>query len=581
MASSNMASGRSKTLDYLYLLHLTLVLNLGAGTVKSVATRCPEFCHCEADADGQTVTCIGYDLKNIPEGLPVDTVQLNIRNNDIEILDLNDLKPLSRLQGLDFSENNIKTIRGTFEDFPELTQVQLYDNKLTTLSPDTFGKAATRMHYVSLFNNPWNCDCNMLWMKTQIDSENSSLSSQGVKCDTPEGLHGNYTADIDVDKLVCKQTQGLSQLQIILMSTILSVVVLAIIVVTAIVCYKRRKQPQALTRAQLDTGPVGSPHYEPLLPDGEAHPVEIPQLPPVPGRQPGLENRERQQNNDDLVVPVRADDMMACAPIAPDIKTTPTFVSLGCVPTSTTITLEWRFQGDRQPNSCQVHHGRNWTEGIQKDDEGRWVYSIDNVKPDTEYSFQVRGIFDGQHGRISDTIKLQSLPTDKLQKDCEEGCTARQYLKDFCIIGDKSHKDWMDKLCKTLEGTWGLTGWLLDRDSDPGTFKLENLEWQKQNCKKVILIFSESSDKTLYEQLNLQTAVTGFLKDTRKGGEQRLIPIKMSSAVELPPYMSALEELTFENNKYFWKRLTTGLADKHICVVGDKNGEVKNVSSSV
>ncbi|XP_035662088.1 uncharacterized protein LOC118406265 [Branchiostoma floridae] len=201
--------------------------------------------------------------------------------------------------------------------------------------------------------------------------------------------------------------------------------------------------------------------------------------------------------------------------------------------------------------------------------------------PDTEHSFQVRGIFDRQEGRVSEIIQLQTLLTDNLQKECEDGCTARQFLKDFCIIGDKTYKDWMEKLCKTLEGTWGLTGWLLDRDSDPGTFKLENLEWQKLNCKKVILVFGESSDKTLYEEMNLQTALIGFLKDTKQGGEQRLIPIKMSSTVELPSYMSALEELTFENNKYFWKRLITGLTDKHICVMDNKNGEVKTVSSSV
>eukprot|EP00058_Branchiostoma_floridae_P013068 XP_002598556.1 hypothetical protein BRAFLDRAFT_66947 [Branchiostoma floridae] len=480
-----MATGRSKALDRFYLLQLTLLLTLGVGTVKRAAAHCPEVCECDADVDGQDVSCIGYDLKNIPKGLPVDTVQLNIRNNDIKILDLNDLKPLSRLQGLDVSENNIKAIQGTFEDFPKLTQVQLYDNKLTTLSPDTFGKAATRMHYVSLFNNPWNCDCNMLWMKTQIDSENSSLSSQGVKCETPEDLHGNYTADIDVDKLVCKQTQGLSQLQMILISSILPVVVLAIIIVTVISCYyKRRKQRrQALTRAQLDTGPVGSPHSQPLLqPDGQAHPVEIPQLPPVPGRQRGLdlENRERQQNNGELVVPVRADDRIACAPNAPDIETTPTFVSLGCVPTSTTITLEWRFQGDRQPDSCELHHGRDWIKGIRRDENGPWRYTV-NVMPDTEHSFQVRGIFDRQEGRVSEIIQLQTLLTDNLQKECEDGCTARQFLKDFCIIGDKTYKDWMEKLCKTLEGIWGLTGWLLDRDSDPGTFKLENLKWQKLN----------------------------------------------------------------------------------------------------
>ncbi|KAI8482502.1 hypothetical protein Bbelb_397380 [Branchiostoma belcheri] len=135
----------------------------------------------------------------------------------------------------------------------------------------------------------------------------------------------------------------------------------------------------------------------------------------------------------------------------------------------------------------------------------------------------------------------------------------------------------MEKLCKTLEGTWALTGWLLERDAEPGTFKLDNLDYQKKYCKKLILVFGESSDQTMYEELNLKAAVTGFLMDTKRGEEQRLIPIEISSAAKLPDYMSPLEELTFENNKYFWSRLIAGLTDKHAWVF--ENGEVKTPNS--
>ncbi|KAI8497650.1 hypothetical protein Bbelb_243020 [Branchiostoma belcheri] len=422
-----MASRRSKTLARFYVLLLALVVTMGA--VKTTEDHCPEVCDCTPDVGGQDVSCIGYNLKTIPEGLPEDTVQLNLRNNDIEILDLESIKALSRLEGLDVSSNKIKTIRGTFEDFPKLMQLQLYDNELTTLSPNTFGKAATRMNYVSLFDNPWNCDCN---------------------------LH--------------------------------------------------------------DTEPVGSPPYAPLLTaeanqDVRVENVEINQHPPIPVQQHEIENHDQQQNNDnDLVIPVRArDEGMAYAPNDPDIETTPTFSLLGCVPTTSTITLEWRFQHGRQPDTCELYDGKVWTNRtIQQDHEGRWRTFIDNVKPDTEFSFQVRGIFGGQQGRISEPMTLQTPLTDNLQKECEEGCTARQFLKDFCILGDKTYANWMEKLCKTLEGTWALTGWLLERDAEPGTFKLDNLDYQKKYCKKLILVFGESSDQTTCQRRQ-QNLVDKFL----------------------------------------------------------------------
>ncbi|XP_078702601.1 uncharacterized protein LOC144928272 [Branchiostoma floridae x Branchiostoma belcheri] len=419
-------------------------------------------------------------------------------------------------------------------------------------------------------------------MKREMDSKNYSLSSQLVQCDTPEELHGNYTADIDEDKFVCKQRQGLSLQTALIVAITPSAAALIAIVATAIFCYKRRSR---LTRAQHDTEPVGSPPYAPLLTaeanqDVRVENVEINQHPLIPVQQHEIENHDQQQNNDnDLVIPVRArDEGMAYAPNDPDIETTPTFSLLGCVPTTSTITLEWRFQHGRQPDTCELYDGKVWTNRtIQQDHEGRWRTFIDNVKPDTEFSFQVRGIFGGQQGRISEPMTLQTPLTDNLQKECEEGCTARQFLKDFCILGDKTYANWMEKLCKTLEGTWALTGWLLERDAEPGTFKLDNLDYQKKYCKKLILVFGESSDQTMYEELNLKAAVTGFLMDTKRGEEQRLIPIEISSAAKLPDYMSPLEELTFENNKYFWSRLIAGLTDKHAWVF--ENGEVKTPNS--
>ncbi|XP_066264297.1 leucine-rich repeat-containing protein Bf66946-like [Branchiostoma lanceolatum] len=230
------------------VVHTSLVLILLAA-IQSAVAYCPEACKCTPTRGGQIVTCIGSNLKTIPDGLPTDTEWLNIRDNDIQILNLDDLKTLSRLQGLDVSSNSIKTITGSFEDCPNLVDVQLYQNNLATLHPTTFGKALKWMQYVSLNNNPWDCDCNLKWLITEMDSEDSPLSSQLVKCETPEELRGNYTADIDVDKLVCKRIQGphrLSQMHIILIATSAATAVVAVVAAAVILTRCRRDAPLPL-----------------------------------------------------------------------------------------------------------------------------------------------------------------------------------------------------------------------------------------------------------------------------------------------------------------------------------------------
>ncbi|XP_078701225.1 leucine-rich repeat-containing protein Bf66946-like [Branchiostoma floridae x Branchiostoma belcheri] len=218
------------------LILFALAIILASATIHNTVAYCPDTCECEE----QTVQCIAQNLTSLPEGIPLTTTELILKNNEFKTLDLHVLYHLPLLEGLDISNNKIKTIQGSFEHFPNLETVQLYGNELETLSQDTFGKSVTWITYVSLTQNPWKCDCNMKWMITEMDSESSPFSTQDVKCETPEELHGEFTSDLDVGKLVCKRKPGyvLSQQNILIIAALGASVLIAAVAVA--IFYRRQ-----------------------------------------------------------------------------------------------------------------------------------------------------------------------------------------------------------------------------------------------------------------------------------------------------------------------------------------------------
>ncbi|KAI8497652.1 hypothetical protein Bbelb_243040 [Branchiostoma belcheri] len=237
---------------------IALAIGLATATIPNTVAHCPDTCEC----DGQTVLCIGQSLKSLPEGLPLGTTELNLRDNDLETLDLDSLKNLHHLEGLDISKNKIKTTRGSFEYSSNLTSVHLSNNELETLSEGTFGRSLVWITYMSLYNNSWRCDCDMKWMVIEMESESSPFYARDIKCETPEELHGKFIYDQDVDKLVCKRKEGpgLQQKYIIMISVFAGIMGVFVTVAVAGYCIRRRRQgPLPLPIPASDDANAGNP----------------------------------------------------------------------------------------------------------------------------------------------------------------------------------------------------------------------------------------------------------------------------------------------------------------------------------
>ncbi|MEE6501577.1 hypothetical protein FKM82_004254 [Ascaphus truei] len=74
-------------------------------------------------------------------------------------------------------------------DVPSLPQstIRLYlqNNSLTTVPTGAFDHLRN-LEEVDVSNNPWNCDCSILYLKHWLDSQRSARNAGNVRCATPE-----------------------------------------------------------------------------------------------------------------------------------------------------------------------------------------------------------------------------------------------------------------------------------------------------------------------------------------------------------------------------------------------------------
>jgi hypothetical protein len=79
---------------------------------------------------------------------------------------------LPNLVTLDISENSLRFIPPELFDWlPKLQHLDLSNNLLTAVPPDTFGAVLKRSYWsLSLYNNPFSCNCDIMWFKTVLTS---------------------------------------------------------------------------------------------------------------------------------------------------------------------------------------------------------------------------------------------------------------------------------------------------------------------------------------------------------------------------------------------------------------------------
>uniref|UniRef100_A0A672JC07 Leucine-rich repeat-containing protein 3 n=1 Tax=Salarias fasciatus TaxID=181472 RepID=A0A672JC07_SALFA len=133
---------------------LWLVTN--CSSFNCVSPQCPDSCHCAWDT--ATVLCSDAGLREIPEGIPPETVSLHLERNYIRSIPESAFSDLVHLRDLYLSHNRIDSLAtGALRHLgPELRLLDLSHNQLRQASREEFGptRAKTR-----LYHNPWHCDC--------------------------------------------------------------------------------------------------------------------------------------------------------------------------------------------------------------------------------------------------------------------------------------------------------------------------------------------------------------------------------------------------------------------------------------
>eukprot|EP00058_Branchiostoma_floridae_P025649 XP_002611139.1 hypothetical protein BRAFLDRAFT_88462 [Branchiostoma floridae] len=93
-------------------------------------------CSC---APSSRCDCTDRGLTSIPQNLPTSIYELNLKLNQITIIQKGTFANLPQLQELDLSSNQITMIQaGSFVNLPQLQDLQLYLNKITIIQAGTF-----------------------------------------------------------------------------------------------------------------------------------------------------------------------------------------------------------------------------------------------------------------------------------------------------------------------------------------------------------------------------------------------------------------------------------------------------------
>ncbi|CAH1249626.1 SLIT2 [Branchiostoma lanceolatum] len=211
------------------------------------ASSCPPNCSCEEYVVELNVVCSGNGSKTIPDDLPLDTTYLTLTGFKLPVLDLRVFGGLKKLRGLRLVSDEIAQIEGTLEMFTYLHEVDLSKNKLTSVSPRTFGNTAKSLGLVDLDGNPFHCDahcggllsdseqcdcsinmfdciCNIEWLKEQVKQRPSVWV--GIRCHVPKDAD---IQNVEIHDYWCK-TKWRYLLPIILACVLLTIGLIATLV---------------------------------------------------------------------------------------------------------------------------------------------------------------------------------------------------------------------------------------------------------------------------------------------------------------------------------------------------------------
>lgn len=128
-----------------------------------------------------------------------------------------------------------------FQD-TEITNLYLDNNGLTTVAQKLL--PLNTLAHLSLFNNSWNCDCNLRWILDPNIVYNSSYVKsqvQGLDCSSPSELKGKTIGSLELSDLICNTRVMENYTSRVTTGIIVAIVCFAVMTTFAIImkCRKR------------------------------------------------------------------------------------------------------------------------------------------------------------------------------------------------------------------------------------------------------------------------------------------------------------------------------------------------------
>lgn len=100
------------------------------------------------------------------------------------------------------NDNNIASIdMDTFAGLANLNLLSLYDNSIRTIPEKTFDPLE-KLQTMHLGKNPFNCDCNLLWMTGYL--QRHPVETSGAVCETPSRFFKKSITDLEYNSTECK-----------------------------------------------------------------------------------------------------------------------------------------------------------------------------------------------------------------------------------------------------------------------------------------------------------------------------------------------------------------------------------------
>ncbi|XP_047346786.1 protein slit isoform X5 [Vespa velutina] len=186
---------------------------------------CPPQCNCA----GSVVRCSRAQLTEIPRGIPPETTELYLDENDIKTIQPERLNHLRILTKLDLSNNQIGMLSNdTFRNLTKLSHLIISYNKLQCVQrnalaglkslriislhgndisviPEGAFEDLKSISHLALGSNPLYCDCSMRWLAEWVKKD---FVEPGIaKCMDPPNMRDKLLLTTPPDAFQCKTKQ--------------------------------------------------------------------------------------------------------------------------------------------------------------------------------------------------------------------------------------------------------------------------------------------------------------------------------------------------------------------------------------